>query len=154
MEFEATVVECVPESSDESSSKEVTQYAHRKEEAAPTGAPGPTVLRQASVRDHAVDVGMMDQRLAPGMQDFEKPDPSSEVLRIQGHILKRPAHSAKEQVVDDAWILKRRGREGLRNREYDVSIGHRQHLGLACFEPGLLGTALTFRAVSVSARVV
>lgn len=96
MEFEATVVECVPESCDESSPKQATEYAHREEEAGSTGAPCLPVLRQATGWDHAVDVRMMDQGLAPGMQDGEKPDASSEVFRIQGHILQGPARSAKE----------------------------------------------------------
>ena len=52
------------------------------------------------------------------------------------------------------WILKCQWCEGLRDGEDDVSIGHRQYLGLTCFEPGRLSTALAFRAVAISARVV
>ena len=76
------------------------------------------------------------------------------MFRIQRHILQRPACGAKEQAVDNAWILKSQWGKGLRNGEDDMSIGHRQYLGLACFEPGRLGTALALRAVAVSTRVV
>ena len=97
---------------------------------------------------------MMDQRLAPGMQDGEEPDPSAEMFRIQGDFLERSTHSTKQETVDDAWVLERQRCEGLRHREDDVRVGHRQHLGLACLEPVRLGTTLTLRTVTVAARVV
>ena len=97
---------------------------------------------------------MMDQRLAPGMQDREEPDPCAEMLRVQGDVLERPAHRTKQETVEHAWVLERQRREALRHREHDVRIGHRQYFGLARLKPVRLGTTLTLRAVAVATRVV
>ena len=64
------------------------------------------------------------------------------------------ARGTEQEIVDDPGVLKRERREQLRDREDHVRVGYRQHLGLASFEPGLLGAALTLRTVAVPARVV
>ena len=70
-------------------------------------------------------VRMMYQRLTPSMQDGEEPDPRAEMLRVQRDFLERPAHSAKQETVEDAWVLERQRCQDLRHREDDVRVGHR-----------------------------
>ena len=76
------------------------------------------------------------------------------MLRVIGDLLKRLGRAAEQEVVDDLLVLERERREQLRYREDHVRVGHGQHVGLACFEPGRLGAALTLRTVAVFARVV
>ena len=97
---------------------------------------------------------MMDERLTPGMEDGEEPEPGTEMFRVQGDLLKRRGHRAHQEVVQDPLVLKHERREGLRHREDNVRVGHRKHVGLARFKPRRLGAALTLRAVTVPARVV
>ncbi len=76
------------------------------------------------------------------------------MLRVVGDLLKRPGRGAEQKIVDDLRVLKRERCENPWYREDHVSVGHGQHVGLACFEPGYLGAALTLRTVAVPARVV
>ena len=76
------------------------------------------------------------------------------LLGCLGDLLKRLGRAAEQEVVDDLLVLERERREQLRYREDHVRVGHGQHVGPACFEPGRLGAALTLRTVAVPARVV
>ena len=69
------------------------------------------------------------------------------MLRVTGDRLKGPGRAAEQEIVDEARVLKRERRQYLRHREDHVRVGHGQHVGLACFEPGHLGAALTLRTV-------
>ena len=76
------------------------------------------------------------------------------MLRVQSDLLKCMGRSTQQEIVDEGRVLKRERRQPLWHREHHVRIGHRQHIGLARFEPGRLGAALTLRTVTVPARVV
>lgn len=154
MQLEATVPERVSESGHELAAEQPAEHADRQEEAGPARPPRASVFAQTTSRDHAVDVGMMDERLAPGMEDGEEPELSTEMFRVQGDLLKRTGRGTEQEIVDDRWVLKCERRQQVRDREDHVCIGHRQYVGLACFEPGRLGAALTLRTVTVPARVV
>jgi hypothetical protein len=142
------------ETGQELATEQPAQHADRQEEAGAACPPRASVLAQTTGRYDAVDVGMMDERLAPGMEDGKEPEPGTEMLRVLGDLLERTSRGAEQEIVDDGRVLKRERRQQLRDREDHVRIGHRQHVGLACFEPGRLGAALTLRTVAVPARVV
>ena len=134
--------------------KETAEHTDGQEEAGAARLPGASVLGQPTRRNHAVDVGMMDEGLAPGVEDGKEPEASPEMARVLGDLLKRPGRGAEQEAVDDLGVLEGEGCKGLRQGEDHVGIGHCQHLGLARFEPAGLGAALTLRAVAVAARVV
>ena len=67
---------------------------------------------------------MVDERLAPGMQDGEEPEPGAEMLRVAGDHLKRPGRATEQKIVDDLGVLKRERREQLGYREDHVRVGH------------------------------
>ena len=138
----------------ELAAEEAAQHAHRKEEAGSGRLPGCSVVGQAARREDAVHMWMVDERLAPGVQDREEPEAGAEVTGVQGDLLQRTGCAAQQEVVDDAGVLKRERREGLRQGEDHVRVGHGQHLDLACFEPARLRAALALRAVAVATRVV
>jgi hypothetical protein len=68
---------------------------------------------------------MMNEGLAPGVEDGKEPEASSEVARVGGDLLKGAGHSAEQEVVDDLGVLEGEGRQGLRQGENHVGIGHR-----------------------------
>jgi hypothetical protein len=154
VELEAAVSERGPESRYELAPEEAAEDAHGQEETRPARLPGASVLAQAARGNHTVDMGMMDQGLTPGVEDHEEAEACAEVARVGGDLLKGPGGRVEQEVVDDLRALEGERCEGLGQREDDVSVGHRQHLGLARVEPPGLGAALTLRAMTVPARVV
>ena len=64
----------LPQRRQEGAPKQPAEDPHRQEEALGTGDPRGAIQRQATCGDQAMDMGMMVQGLAPGMQDPEKPD--------------------------------------------------------------------------------
>ena len=55
-----------------------------QEEVRPAGDPARAIGREAAARHDAMDVGMMRQRLSPGMQDGDDADLGAEPARIGG----------------------------------------------------------------------
>jgi hypothetical protein len=125
VEFEAPVAERGAQRPDELAAEEAAEDTHRQEEAGPTGLPGASVLGQTPGGDHTVDVRVMDQGLAPGMEDDEEADPSAEVARVGGDVLKRPCCRAQEKGVDEVGAVQGERRQALGQREDDVGVGHR-----------------------------
>lgn len=154
VELQGAVSERGAEARCELAPEEAAENAHGQEEARSAGLPGASVVGQAAGGEHTVHVRMMDQGLAPGVEDDEEAEASAEVARVGGDLLKRLGGRAQQEVVDDLRALECERRERLGQGEDDVRVGHRQHLGLAGVEPTGLGTALTLRAVTVPARVV
>jgi hypothetical protein len=85
-----------------------------------------------------MQVRMVEQVLAPGVQDREKADLSAQVLGIGGDGVQRLAGDAKQQVVDQPLVLVGDGGDGFGQGEHDVEILTVEQIGLALFEP--LGT--------------
>ena len=154
MQLDAPFPERFGELCEELAPEEAAEHAHGEEEAGAAGLPGASVVGQAARGDHTVHMGMMDEGLAPGVEDGEEPEASAEMAGVGGDLLKRSGCGAQQQGVDDLGVLERERRQALRDREHHVGVAHRQHLPLACCEPERLGTALTLRAVAVATRVV
>lgn len=70
-------------------------------------------------------VRMVDQGLAPGMEDGEEPETGAEMFRVVSDVLKRLGDRAKEEVVDDLRVLQGQGGQGLGQGEDHVGIRHR-----------------------------
>jgi hypothetical protein len=94
VQFKATLREGVPKARHELAPKQPAQHANRQEEPGPARVPTP-VLGQTSSRHDAVDVRMMDECLAPGMEDSEEAETGAEMLRVVGDLLKRLGHRPK-----------------------------------------------------------
>ena len=82
-----------------------------------------------------MQVGMVEQVLAPGVQDGEKADLSAQVLGVGGDGLQRLAGHLEQQVVEQALVLVGDGGDGLGQGEHDVEILTVEQIGLAVFEP-------------------
>jgi hypothetical protein len=66
-------------------SKQTREDADRQKESGAGGDPTPAVWREASGGDQTVQVGVVLQGLAPGMQDSHKSDMGTEMLGISGN---------------------------------------------------------------------
>jgi hypothetical protein len=112
-EQEASVVVGLVELGEELASEEAAEHAHGEEEPRWATTPGGSVLREPTRRDHAVDVGVVDEGLAPGVEDGEEAQAGAEVSRVLGNVLERSGHGAEQEAVDHTRVLQREGREEL-----------------------------------------
>src|SRR5215208_2213698 len=116
--------------------------------------PPPPVQRQPAARDDAVQVRVLGQLLAPGMEDREKSDSSPQLLRVGGDLQQRLLGTAEQQVVEHPLVAPDQIVELGRKSEDHVEVRHRQQLLAAPLQPALLVQALALRAVPVAAGVV
>ena len=97
---------------------------------------------------------MVDERLAPGVEDGEEADLGAEVARVGGYGAQRLGDSPEQQAVDDGLVLSgdlgdRRG-----HGEDDVEVLGGKQVRAAPFEPRGACQRLAGRTVAVAARVV
>ena len=96
-----------------------------------------------------MDMGVMGQRLPPGVQDRDKADPGVEARGGKRH--ERLGRGADQEAVDCLLVLKGDLGRGRRQGEDDVEVGNRQQLGLTSGQPLRSRRRLTLRAMAVSA---
>ena len=142
------------EAFEKQATKEARQHAHRQEEAGLAGDPACAVRRQSAAGNDDVDMGMMGQRRAPGVEHGGEADARAQMLRVGGDGGQRLGCGLEQQIVDDGLVLERDRADRRRQGEDDVIIGNRQKLRLALGEPLPRRRALTLRAVTVAAGIV
>ena len=96
----------------------------------------------------------MLQSLIPGMERAEETDLRAEVTRIAGDLQQGGSTGAKQQVIDQPFILQCERSQFPWQGEDGVHVAGGQQLTLPRLEPAQAGVALTLGAVPVSARVV
>jgi hypothetical protein len=101
-----------------------------------------------------MDVGMMKQRLRPGVEDREKADAGAEMHEIRSDLEERLRGGAKEDRIDDLLVSQGEGGELGRHGADDVEVGDREELRLPLREPSHALVAETEGAVPVAAGVV
>ena len=139
---------------EEEAAEQAREDAHRQEEASPAGDPARPVRRQAASGNDDVNVGMVGQRRAPGVQHGGEADPRAQMLRVGGDGGQRLRGRREQEVVDHRLVVERDGADRGRQGEDDVIVGNRQELRLAVFEPSPRGGRLALRAVTIPAGVV
>ncbi len=82
-----------------------------------------------------MDMGMMLQGLAPGVQDGGDAKLGSEMPWIGGDSRERLGGRAHQDGIDDSLVLEGDRGRGRRQREDDVEVGYGQKLGLPGSEP-------------------
>jgi hypothetical protein len=85
--------------------KHTAEHFHRKKEVVGRGNPSGVIDRQTAGRNHAMDMGMMQQLLIPGMQDAEESNLGAEMFGITGDLKKSFGAGAKQEGVDFALVL-------------------------------------------------
>ena len=134
--------------------EETRQNAHGQEEAGLAGDPARPVRRQGAAGNDDVDMGMMGERRAPGVQHGGQADARAQMLPVGGEGSRRLGGGPEQEVVDGGLVLERDRADRSRQGEDDVTIGTRQKLRLALGEPLPRRRALTLRAVTVAAGIV
>ena len=142
------------EAVEEEPTEQAREHAHRQEEAGLAGDPARSVPRQAAAGNDDVDVRMMGERRAPGVQHGGEADAGSEMLGVGGDGGQRLGGGPEQEIVDRSLVLERDGADRSRQGEDDVVVRSRQKLRLAFGEPLPRRRALTLRAVPVAAGVV
>ena len=142
------------EAVEEEAAEETRQHTHGQEEAGLAGDPARPVRRQAAAGNDDVDVRMVGERRAPGVQHGGEADARAEMLRVGGDGGQRLGGGPEQEVVDGGLVLERDGADRGRQGEDDVIVGNRQELGLAVFEPLPRRGGLALRAVAIAAGIV
>ena len=97
---------------------------------------------------------VMDERLAPGVEDGEEADLGAEMARVGGDRAERLGDSPEEETVDDGLVPDGDLGDPRRDGEGDVEVLGGQQVRPAPFEPRAAGQRLTARAVAVGTGVV
>ncbi|MFK4649796.1 hypothetical protein ABIF96_008426 [Bradyrhizobium ottawaense] len=136
---------------EEQASEQPGERFDGQEEVWSAGDPVRAIGREAAARHDAVDVGMVRQRLPPGVEDGDDADPGAEPAWIGGERRHCLGGGFEQDRINDGLVLK--GDRGDRSRqcEDDVEIGNRQQVGFSRGEPRGSGWPLTLRTVPVAA---
>ena len=109
----------------EEAAEQARQHAHGQEEAGPAGDPAPSVRRQAAAGNDNVDMRMVGEHRAPGVQHGGEADARTEMLRVGGDGGERLGGGPEQEVVDGGLVLERgRADRGRRDR-YVMLSPHR-----------------------------
>ena len=112
------------------------------------------VRREPARGNDAVNVGMQEQVLSPGVQDADDTDLGSQVLRIDGDFQQRLCAGSEQQIVKQARVLQSQHIQFVRYGEDHVEVAGGQEFAFPCRQPALARLCLTLGAVAIAARVV
>ena len=129
------------EAVEEEAAEQAREHAHGQEEAGLAGDPARRRPATGRRRDDDVDMGMVGQRRAPGVQHGGQADARAQMLRVGGDGGQRLGGGPEQEVVDGRLVLERDGADRGRQGEDDVIVGNRQELRLAVGEPSPRGGA-------------
>src|SRR5262249_6208322 len=110
--------------------KEPTEDFHGQEEIGGAWHPAGAVWSAASTWNDTVEVRMVLQLLAPGVQDRQKADVRAEMRRLSGHGQEGFRDGAKEEGVEEPWVLESQCIQRIGEGKHHVEIGHVEHLPL------------------------
>ena len=147
----AMIVECL-QGSEELAPEDLGQRFDAKQEVLGGAHEGAAVVLERSAGDDAVDVRVVVQRLAPGMQDHD--DAQFAVPQVLGKGLEGLGGEREQQAVDPLGVVARQGDQVMRQGEDDVEVLDRQQLKLAGVDPGRSLTPAALGAVAVATAVV
>ena len=101
-----------------------------------------------------MEMRVMVQLLAPGVEHGEAPDLRAEMRGIPRDILEGGGHRAKQQAIELARVLECQGPQGVRQGKDDMCVWGLEHLTFPGGEPRGLRGAMAFGAAPVAAGVV
>jgi hypothetical protein len=139
---------------EELSAEEPTEETNREKEAVSTAEPALFVRTQASTGNDTMDMGMVVEVLAPGVQDRKTGDLCAEKFGVSAEGEQGLGNGAKENPVHGAAVAEREGRELLREGEHHVEVLDREEFLLALLEPEGSSRGLTLGAMPIAARVI
>jgi len=144
----------VLERREEQASEAPAEDLHGEEEVRATGEPSGPVGRQASSGEDTVEMRVMVEWLAPGMEHRQAADVRPEMLRVPGDVLERLRHGPKEHALEHTRVVEAQGTEGMRQCKHPMDVGHGKHLALPSGEPSRLGGPMALGAVAIATGVI
>ena len=142
------------QSGEEQAAEQGTKDADREQEGGARRYPACSIAGDAAARHDHMDMRMMGERRAPGVEDGGDADPGAEVLRVGGDGQHRIGRGLEQEVIDERLVvIGDRGDLG-RQGEHDMEIADREQISLAGLEPAARRDALALRAVAVAAAVI
>src|SRR5262249_3390001 len=115
--------------------------------------PDGAIVGQSAAGDQAVNVGMEDQSLRPGVQHSQYPDRAADPARIAAEIDDRRGGGLHQGAIAIDLMTAPGGPQFLGNGDGDVEIANREHLLPTLFEPSPRLLGVTLRAGAVAAGV-
>ena len=101
-----------------------------------------------------MNVGMMLEILAPGVEHAQKADLRTEVFGIGRYLQQSRGAGAEQEIVDDLLVLQSQPRKLVRQCKHDMHVADWQHFLAAFRQPLIAGIRLTLRAMSIPAGAV
>jgi hypothetical protein len=131
-----------------------TEHAHRQEEGGAARQPLGALWRQPAAGDHTVEMGMMMQGVAPGMQDREEAQVGAEMPRIAGDREEGFGHGLQQARLERARVLQPDRAEGMREREDHMEGGDVEECRCTGGQPRRVGAPLALGAMPVATGVL
>src|SRR5258708_489844 len=100
-----------------------------------------------------MDMRMMLQGLAPGVEHTQETDFRSEMFGVAGDLQQSRGAGAEQEIVDDLLVLQSQPRKLMRQGENDMNVADRQQFLAAFGEPFVASVGLALRAVAIAAGV-
>src|SRR5690348_3012014 len=153
----------------EQAAEHLRQHPDRQEEVWPRGNPARAVWRDAAARNQAVQMRVVHEILAPGVQHGDEADrraqmlgigprsgpmPCKAVSRLGGDPAQRLRRRPEQDGVDHGLVLERDDRDHVRHGEHDMEVGQVEPFRLPRLEPLGPDEILTLRTISIATRVV
>jgi hypothetical protein len=151
---QASPVQAGLDAGKEFSAEDAGEDADGKEETGVGEDPAVALGRQASPGDNAVEVGVEEKRLGPGVQNGGEPDLGAQTLGIEGDLLEGVRHAREKEAVHSGRIGEEERREFLGNGENDMEVLHREKIRLSGLNPAGFVKALTLGTMAIPAGVV
>ena len=146
-----TFGESVFQSSDELAPKNLSQNGKGKKEAATGTEPALVVRGESAGGDHTMNMRMMFQLLVPSVEDTEEADLGTQMPGMASDFQQGLGAGAKQQIVENLFVLQRQGRQKMRKGEDHVYVAGGQEFLSARLQPAVAGLGLTLGAVPISA---
>ena len=142
------------ESGDKLSTEYFAESPNGQEERVLRMNPAFSVRRDPTARNHAVNVGMKQQVLAPRVKNAEETNLGSEMLGVACHLAKCFSDGAEQEVVKLGLILQNERVEFVRQREDDVEVTRIEQFLFAGIDPSPARLSLTLVAMTITTAVV
>jgi hypothetical protein len=151
-ELQLSLIESLLEVAKEFLAEQSGKDSNGEKKSLSAGHPLAAVCGQSASGNDAVQVGMMEQGLSPGMQHGKEADGSSEMFRVGGDGTEGFRSRAEEDGIEYFLVLKCHGGDFFGNRKDDVIIRSGKQLSHARVESLCFGKGLAFWAVAIAAR--
>ncbi len=138
----------------EEGAKMIGQRSFGEEELGAFGEPLALIWGEAAAGDEVVEVRMIDEGAAPGVEEGEHAEADAEAFGVGGQVLQSAGRGSKQEGIGELGMSTDPGAQRLRDGEGDQEIGNGQEqLGMV-LEPGLGIGLAALGTVPVVAGVV